>query len=232
MPKVKPKTTELRYGIRNTLLPTAFSLHIPQPTSFRMATDANALKSQKQSEELIDSAAALVSAPNPESSTAPADTQPSALSSTLQDVSSAAPLQYLTLDAQSGGANPVTLKYGSNCPTRQHPTRWKRGSCISTTNRSNQVTSHFNDLILLTLTVQSNAGDLTAAQWQTVLKNTHVLRGFQIREQNQGVVRAKRDGEQAECPQQHVLNVFQAFVLRPNGHPVGCKSNTTTDSRL
>ena len=81
------------------------------------------------------------------------------------------------------------------------------------------MTIHFNDLILLTLTIQSNAGDLTAAQWQTVLKNTHVLRGFQIREQNQDVVRAKRDGEQAECPQQHVLNVFQAFVLRPNGHP-------------
>ena len=70
--------------------------------TFLSRPHSNALKGQKQSEELIDSAAALVSARNP-------DTQPSALSSTLQDVSSAAPLQYLTLDAQSGGANPVTL---------------------------------------------------------------------------------------------------------------------------
>ena len=45
------------------------------------------------------------------------------------------------------------------------------------------------------LTQSSNAEDLSAADWQSVFKINRLLHGFEIRHQNDDVIRARCNGE-------------------------------------
>jgi hypothetical protein len=57
------------------------------------------------------------------------------------------------------------------------------------------------------LTQDSNAQDLSAADWRVVLETNRLLHGFQIREQNQDVVRARCNGECCEATPHQKLNI-------------------------